>query len=199
MSTSGQQIGILGGSFNPVHAGHLMLASWLAQFTGIDRVWLMLSPANPLKTGRIDIAPDADRLEMLNIACRGYENVRPCDIELSLPRPSFTFRSLNELSERHPDCRFRLIIGSDNWLIFNKWKNHTEIIQRFSPIIYPRPGYDVDPATLPSGVLLVDAPIVEISSTFIRHAIAEGGDMKAFLPPGVAEYILTRKLYRNDI
>ena len=197
MALPARLIGIMGGSFNPVHSGHIMLASWLAQYAGIDSVRLMLSPANPLKADRHDMASDRHRLEMLRIACRGYDRIAPTDIELSLPRPSFTINSLNELSRRHPDCRFRLIIGSDTWLIFDRWRDHSEIIERYAPIIYPRPGYIVDPSALPQGATLVDAPSIEISSTFIRSAIARGDDMKAFLPPGVDEYIRVNHLYTN--
>ena len=191
------QTGVLGGSFNPVHAGHLMLASYLAQFTDLDEVWLMLSPANPLKV-RTDDVTDSQRLAMLRIACEGHRGVSECDVELSMPRPSYSIDSLSRLSELHPDRDFRLTVGSDNWLIFDRWRAYEEIIRRFRPIIYPRPGYPVDASTLPAGVTMVNAPVADVSSTFIRSAIAEGKDMGAFLPAGVAGYIKENGLYCAD-
>lgn len=193
-ATPRRTIGIMGGSFNPVHAGHIMLASWLAQFAGLDEVWLMLSPANPLKSDA-GMASDADRMAMLEIACSGYSHLRPCAIELEMPRPSFTINSLNALSAAHPDLDFRLIIGSDNWLIFDRWRQSQLIIDRFAPMIYPRPGYAVDPTSLPPRVKLVEAPLIELSSTFIRRAIAARRDVRAFLPPGVDRYIRDHSLY----
>ncbi len=192
-----RHIGILGGSFNPVHTGHIILADYLVQFTGLDEVWLMLSPANPLKTGNAapDI-PDTDRYSMLDIATDGIKGVRPCDIELSMPRPSYTIDSLRELHRRFPHTRFSLIIGSDNWLIFDRWREHRAIIEEFTPIVYPRPGYEIDPATLPPEVTFVNAPTIDLSSTFIRRAIAEGHDMTAFMPHGVGRYITSHNLYQ---
>lgn len=187
----------MGGSFNPVHAGHLMLADYLVQFGGLDEVWLMLSPLNPLKADQDAPTDDSHRMEMLRIATRHTPHVGVTDIELSLPRPSYSCTSLRALRERYPECRFSLVIGSDNWLCFDRWRNHREIIAEFTPVIYPRPGYPVDPATLPDGVSIVDAPVFEISSTFIRSAIAEGHDMTNFLPPGVYEYICAESLYKR--
>jgi len=195
---SRKRIGILGGSFNPVHIGHIMLASYLAQFTGLDEVWLMLSPANPLKTSS-EMASDSERLSMLKSACSDYPYIYPCDIELSLPRPSYTINSLDRLAELHPDMDFRLIIGSDNWLIFDRWRNAQKIIERFKPIIYPRPQFDVETSSLPSGVTLVNAPQIEISSTFIRQGISNGHDMAAFLHPKVYEHIKLSGLYITHI
>lgn len=194
MPDTSPQIGIFGGSFNPVHIGHIMLASWLVQFTDLDAVWLMLSPANPLKK-MAEGATDLNRLEMLQAACQPFDRIKPCDIELSMPHPSYTIDSLNRLEQIHPDCRFRLVVGSDNWQIFDRWKESEEIIRRFRPIVYPRPGYPIDHTALPPEVTAVNAPVIEISSTFIRQSLADGLDMRAFLPPGVADYIHQHELY----
>jgi len=187
----------MGGSFNPVHFGHLMLADYMAQFTGMDEVWLMLSPLNPLKEGVASMVSDSDRLAMLDIAVRSTSGVKVCDIELEMPRPSYSIDSLRELKRRYPCFRFSLIVGSDNWLIFDKWKDYRSIISEFTPVIYPRPGYAVDACSLPSGVTLVKAPVIEISSTFIREAINQGHDMNNFLPSGVWEYIVSHHLYQK--
>lgn len=191
-----QTIGILGGSFNPVHLGHLMLASYLTQWGYADQVWLTLSPQNPLKSPD-SLIPDLKRLTMLNLAIKGAKKIDVCDIELTMPTPSYTVNTLDLLARRYPDKRFRLIIGSDNWAIFDRWHEYRRILDTYGVIVYPRPGYPISReevrATL--GVTLVDAPTVNISSTFVRKAIAEGRDMGYFLPSGVAKYITDHKLY----
>jgi len=195
MSEVPKVIGILGGSYNPVHNGHLMLASFLAQWGYVDQVWLMLSPRNPLKSGN-NLLPDIKRLSMLNIALRGAKNLDVCDIELTMPVPSYTINTLDLLASRHPNKRFKLIIGSDNWAIFDKWKDGQRILDDYGVIVYPRPGYPVVERHI-DGMEVVDAPTVNISSTFIRNAIAKGRNMEYFLPYGVNKYIIDHKLYRQ--
>jgi nicotinate-nucleotide adenylyltransferase len=156
----------------------------------------MLSPLNPLKANPEELISDSHRLEMLRIATKGNPRLLPCDIELSMPQPSYSINSLNRLQELHPDKQFSLIIGSDNWLMFDRWRSYEEIIKNFSPIVYPRPGYNIGIHTLPQNVTLVNAPTLDISSTFIRDSIAMGFDMQNFLPKGVAEYINQNGLYR---
>lgn len=190
-----KRIGILGGSFNPVHAGHLMVASYVCQIARLDEVWLSLSPANPLKTGLAG-ASDSDRLNMLRIAVDGSESLKVCDAELSLPRPSYTLTLLDLLTEQYPDCSFRLIIGSDNWLLFDKWRDPDVIREKYGIIVYPRPGYEVE-GELPENVEMVDSPTVNLSSTFVREAINRGIDMNFFLPQGVYIYIKEHKLYET--
>ena len=191
-----RKIGVLGGSFNPIHIGHILLADYLVQFSTLDEVWLMLSPLNPLKVHDGDnMVSDSLRLDMLETACSGHPDIIPCAIELTMPRPSYSIDSLGLLSSRYPECEFHLIIGSDNWNIFDKWRDWQTIIRRFRPIVYPRPGYPVDPASVPEHVTLTEAPVFDISSTFLRKAIAEGHDMELFLPSGVWDFIKSNKLY----
>lgn len=191
-----KSIGILGGSFNPVHVGHLMLANYISQFTDVDEVWLTLSLLNPLKQGNNETIPDFQRLEMLNIATKGSSGIAVCDVELSMPKPSYTADTLKRLQILYPSCRFRLIIGSDNWLIFDRWRNHEEILNEHGVIVYPRPGYPLsDPNH--DNVEIVNAPTIDLSSTFIRRSIAEGKDMSYFLPNGVYRYIIENNLYKH--
>lgn len=190
------RIGILGGSFNPVHLGHIQLADYLVQTTDISEVWLMLSPANPLKQYPAAMPTDAQRMEMLSIAAQSSPRLRATDVELSMPRPSYTIDSLRRLGTLYPDVEFSLVIGSDNWLIFDRWRDYLSIISEFHPVVYPRPGYPVDAATLPPEVTLADAPMLDISSTRLREAIASGLDMNLFLPAGVMDYITAHHLYR---
>jgi len=190
-----ETIGILGGSFNPVHIGHIILASYLCQWRYVDKVWLTLSPQNPLKDPR-GLIPDMKRLAMLNIATRNIGGIETCDIELSMPRPSYTIDTLDVLSKRHPKKHFKLIIGSDNWLIFNKWREYHRILDQYGVIVYPRPGYDIDKIAV-DGMEIAHAPLVNLSSTFIRQAISLNKDMSLFVPAGVYKYICDNKLYRD--
>lgn len=188
-----ETIGIFGGSFNPVHSGHMMLASYLTQWGYVDQVWLTLSPLNPLKNAT-DLLPDTKRLAMLTIAARGAQNIDICDIELSMPRPSYTINTLDLLAERYPDKRFKLVIGSDNWHIFDRWRDAQRILDDYGVIAYLRPGYPIDKRAI-DGLEVVDAPMAHVSSTFIRDAIAKGRNMNYFLPAGVYKYIIDNKLY----
>lgn len=189
-----RRIGILGGSFNPVHIGHTILASYLVQWGYVDSVWLTLSPRNPLKDPA-DLIPDTKRLTMLNIAIKGSTKLDVCDIELSMPVPSYTINTLDTLKRMYPSYDFHLIIGSDNWQLFNRWKEGQRILDEYGVIVYPRPGYPM-PEGHVDGMEAVKAPLVDISSTFIRNAIARGRDMDYFLPAGVYKYIVDHKLYR---
>ncbi len=186
-------IGILGGSFNPVHIGHLMLANYITEFSEIDCVWLTLSPQNPFKLSD-NLLSDNERLKMLEMAVKDAENIHVCDIELTMPRPSFTIDTLNRLSLLYPDKRFKLIIGSDNWAVFDRWKDYEQIIEKYGIIVYPRPGYPIQPTDV-GNVEIVNAPLLEISSSFIREGISQNKNMNYFLPQGVYKYITDNNLY----
>ncbi len=188
-----ETIGIFGGSFNPVHIGHLMIASYLKQWGYVDKVWLTLSPNSPLKDAK-DLLPDLKRLAMLSLATRGSDDLEICDIELSMPRPSYTISTLDLLAKRHPGKHFKLIIGSDNWEIFDQWKESQRILDQYGVIVYPRIGHPINERNI-DGMEYVQAPTVNISSTFVRDAIARGRDMNYFLPQGVYRFIVENKLY----
>lgn len=188
------RVGIFSGSFDPIHIGHAMMVSWISQYSDLDEVWLMLSPQNPLKVGK-KMTPDAQRMAMCRLVADDIKGVKCSEFELSLPKPTYTYRTLTQLSAEYPDKQFVLIIGSDNWLLFDKWRDYKEIIAEYEIFIYPRPGYQVA-GELPDNVkLLEEAPQALISSTFIRDAIKNGKQLNYFIPAEVLSYIQKHKLY----
>ena len=193
-----REIGIFSGSFNPIHNGHLIMANYMCEFTTLDEVWLIVTPHNPLKN-RTDMLDEQVRLKMVELAVEKYNNIKASDLELHIKRPSFTINTLEKLSHEHPECNFSLIIGADNWSFFDKWKDYNKIIDNYKILIYPRHEVEVIiPESLQKTIKLVSAPIIEISSTFIRHSIKEGKNVRAFLPQEVYDYIENENLYRHE-
>jgi nicotinate-nucleotide adenylyltransferase len=192
------KIGVFSGSFNPIHTGHAMIANYVVQTCGLDQVWLMVSRRNPLKSDS-NPADDLDRLEMVKSVTARNPRLKASAFELSLPAPSFTYRTLGMLRERYPEDEFTLIIGSDNWLDFNLWRDHDRIVAEFRIIVYQRPGFYIpaeEAGVLHANVtLLQNAPLAEISSTFIREGVKKGMNLSFFLPDEVLDYIKRRNLY----
>lgn len=186
--------GIFGGSFNPIHIGHLALANYLCENGYIDELWFLVSPQNPFKQNE-KLLDDKTRLRMVNAAVKGYKRFSVSDFEFTLPKPSYTINTLNKLSETYTDRDFYLIIGADNWAAFDRWKSPEEIISKHHVLVYPRLGYDI-PEKLPQNVRAVDSPLIEVSSTFIRESISQGKDVRYFLHPAVYEIIEKESLYR---
>ena len=182
------------GSFNPVHIGHLALGNYIAEFVGVDEVRYIISPQNPLKneTGLLD---DSIRLEMLRRSLSDYPKFSISDIELFLPKPSFTFQTLSALSGKEPDTQFILIIGSDNVDIFHKWKNYEWIMDNYPIFVYPRLGSSNHIPDNYSNMTLINAPVIEVSSTFIRQSIQAGKDVRFFLPEAAYRMIIEQRLY----
>ena len=189
------KIGIFSGSFNPIHLGHIMLAGYLCEHEGLDEVRFVVSPQNPLKSPD-DLLDDRVRLEMVEQGIAGYPCFRSSDMEFALSRPSYTIRTLDEFKKREPDKEFSLIIGADNWDQIDKWKESRRIVTENPVLIYPRRGYEKEPRPLWGKAKYTDAPLIEISSTWIRRAIALGHDVRYFLPLPVFQYIEQNGLYR---
>lgn len=176
--------GIFSGSFNPIHIGHLALANWLCEFAELDELWFVVTPLNPLKS-RGELMDDVTRLRLVEAAVAGYPKFRASDIEFSLPRPSYSIDTLRALEGKYPDRQFCFIMGADNWASVHHWKEGEELIRRYPIIVYPRKGYDIHiPSDLPS-VSKADAPLMEVSSTFIRESIKAGKDVRFFLPEAI--------------
>ncbi|MBQ8521389.1 MAG: nicotinate-nucleotide adenylyltransferase [Bacteroides sp.] len=184
-----KSIGIFGGSFNPIHIGHLALANYLCEYGDLDELWFMVSPQNPFKANASDLWDDDFRLELARLAVEDYPKFHASDFEFHLPRPSYMVNTLQKLREAYPDCEFILIIGADNWASFPRWKDAEVILKHHRLLVYPRPGYEIDESALLPSVRLVDTPLLEISSTFIRESIAAGKDVRYFLHPKVWERI----------
>ncbi len=183
-----QKTGIFSGSFNPIHIGHLALANYLCAFEGLDELWFMVSPHNPLKE-QTDLWPDELRLQLVQLSIEGYPKFRASDFEFHLPRPSYTITTLDRLKEAYPEREFILIIGSDNWNLFEQWREPQRIITENKLLIYPRPGCAIQANELPENVRLVHSPTFEISSTFIRHSLAAQKDVRYFLHPAAFQRI----------
>ena len=174
------------GSFNPVHIGHLAIGNYIAEFAGVDEVRYIVSPHNPLKE-EADLLDDSIRLEMLRRSLSDYPKFTVSDIEFSLPKPSFTFQTLSVLSKQEPDTQFILIIGSDNVDIFHKWHNYEWIMENYPILVYPRLGSSNCIPSHYSNMTLIDAPIIGVSSTFIRQSMRVGKDVRFFMPEGAYE------------
>ena len=173
--------GIYGGSFNPIHNGHIALARHLLQEAELDEIWFVVSPQNPFKVQQQLLADDK-RLLLVRKALAPYPQLVASDFEFSLPRPSYTWHTLQGMSAQWPDRELHLIIGADNWLCFDRWYHADDIRSTYPIIIYPRQGYDIVPSALPQGVRLVNTPLYNVSSTEIRADVAAGRDISGKVP-----------------
>src|SRR5690606_13280194 len=191
-----RKIGLFFGSFNPIHTGHLIIANYMAHYTGLDEVWLVVSPHNPLKK-KDSLINMYDRLEMVNLALEPADRIRSSTIEFSLPQPSYTVDTLSYLREKHPDRKFVLIMGSDNLASLHKWKNYEILLRDYRIYVYPRPGHPV-PNKLDDhpAITITDTPLMEFSATFIRNALKKGKDIRYFVPDKVLDFIEAKGLYR---
>jgi len=192
-----KKIGLFFGTFNPIHVGHLIIANHLAEYSDLDEVWLVVTPHNPHKK-KSNLLEDTHRLAMVRIAVEEYPNLKASNIEFDLPQPNYTVNTLAVLEEKYPDKKFCLIMGEDNLKSFHKWKNFEVILDRHPIYIYPRISEGV-PETKFSNhpkITKVAAPIVEISSTFIRKGIKSNKNIHPLLPQNVWQYIDEMNFYK---
>ena len=198
-----KKIGLYFGSFNPIHIGHLAIANYMIEFSpDLDHIWFVISPQNPLKK-KSTLLANHHRLYLTELAIGNNPELEASDIEFYLPRPSYTINTLTYLEERYPTNRFALIMGADNLKTINKWKNYDLLLEKYEIYVYPRPGYPTDKIGAEKNILknavihYVDAPLMEISSNFIRTSIKEGKNIRYFLPPKVYEYIRDMHFYEK--
>jgi nicotinate-nucleotide adenylyltransferase len=184
------------GSFNPVHIGHLAIANYITEFYEIDELWFVVSPQNPFKK-KESLLDDYHRLEMVNLAVGDHTKFRASSIEFGLPQPSYTINTLEVLKEKYPSRVFSIIIGSDNLENLHKWKNYEALISEHEIIVYPRNNFIPTEEIIIGKINFVKAPIIEISSSFIRQSIKEKKDMRFFLPESVYKYLTDMHFYEK--
>lgn len=189
-------IGLYFGSFNPVHNGHLQIAREMLLQVGFDELWLAVSPQNPLKAAD-DLASNEHRLAMLKLAVAGLDvPVRISDVELSLPTPSYTYKTLEVLATQHPSDRFAIVMGSDNLAVIEKWKEYKHLLEKYPIYFYPRQGDNSDELAATYGVHKVNASLLDISSTQIRDFVSKSQPIDELVPSAVVAYIHDNGLYR---
>jgi len=195
MKPTATKTGLFFGSFNPIHLGHLMIASYMIEFTDIDDVWFIISPHNPLKK-KSTLLPDVNRLYMVNVAVEDEPKFNASNVEFHMPRPSYTIDTLTYLQERYPTHDFVLLAGSDIFPTFHKWKNYEQLFSLYKFYIFPRPFTKTHPFENHPSITQMKAPLIEISSSFIRNGIKAGKNMQYFLPRKVWEYLDEMGFYK---
>lgn len=190
-----QNIGLFFGSFNPIHIGHMIIANIMAENTNLHKVWFVVSPQNPFKPAK-GLLHEFDRYDMVNAAIADNYKLQASDIEFSLPKPSYTIDTLAVLSEKNPNKNFKVIIGEDNLINFEKWKNHDQILQRYGLFVYPRPDVTNSDLKRHPDVTIVEAPLLDISATYIRQCIKDNKSIRYLVPEPVEQMIRLRGFYK---
>ena len=192
------KIGLYFGTFNPIHVGHLIIANHMAEFSDLDQIWMVVTPHNPLKT-KSTLLNDYKRLEMVHLATAEYPKLRPSDIEFKLPQPNYTVNTLAYLQEKYPSHSFALIMGEDNLNSLHKWKNYEVILENHDIYVYPRVFEKTEDSAFKNHqhVHFIDAPVIEISSTFIRESISSGKNVRPLLPAEVFDFIDLNNIYKK--
>ena len=194
------KIGLYFGSFNPIHVGHLIIANHMAEYSSLDQIWMVVTPHNPLKQ-KNTLLDDYQRLHLVNLATDDYPKIKPSDIEFKLPQPNYTVNTLAHLKDKYPQHEFSLIMGEDNLKSLHKWKNYEFILENHDIYIYPRiletNDSETSSALNQSRIHKIDAPIVEISSTFIRENIKNKKNVRPLLPEKVWQYVDHNNFYRK--
>jgi len=191
-----EKIGLFFGSFNPVHIGHMIIANHLIEHTSLNKVWMVVSPQNPFKS-KSSLASNYDRYHLLSLAIGDHPKLRPSNVEFDLPTPSYTIDTLVYLKERHIDHEYALIMGGDNLTTFHKWKNYEQILEHHHIYVYRRPRHGESRFDNHPKVSFVDAPLLDISATYIRKSIREGKSIQYLVPEEVYEYLRTSHLYQT--
>ncbi len=189
-----KKTGLFFGSFNPIHMGHMMIANYMVELTDLKDIWFVISPHNPLKK-KSTLLADHHRYYMVQLAVEDDARFRASSIEFDMPQPSYTIDTLTYLREKYPDHEFVLIAGTDNFTSFHKWKNYQTLLDLYPIYVYPRPGSDLGEYEGHHNIKLIPAPMVEISSSFIRKAVKAKLDIRYFLPAKVYEHILEMHFY----
>lgn len=191
----GRKVGLLFGSFNPIHTGHLILANFMATHTDLDAVWLVVSPQSPFKVGQ-ELLGENQRLDLVQRAIAGNERLGVLDIEFTMPKPSYTINTLDELRRRYPATQFVLLMGEDNLPGLPSWKQAERILAENEVYVYPRPGAGETTVDSPSSVRLVAAPLLDISATFVRECVRAGKSIRYLVPEAVEQQILAAGYWR---
>lgn len=189
-----QKIGLFFGSFNPIHIGHLVIANVMAENTDLNKVWFVVSPQNPHKPSK-GLLHEFDRYDMVKAAIADHYKLEASDIEFHLPRPSYTIDTLAHLTEKFPGKEFKIILGQDNLESFPRWKNYEEILRQFELYVYPRPGVINSELMHHERVKMVEAPLMDISATYIRACIKGNKSIRYLVPEAVEQMIRTRHFY----
>ena len=192
------KIGLYFGTFNPIHIGHLIIANHMAEHADLDQVWMVVTPHNPLKK-KATLLDDYHRLQMVYLATEDFAKIKPSDIEFKLSQPNYTVNTLAHLQEKYPDHEFSLIMGEDNLKSLHKWKNYEVILEHHDIYVYPRISAENENLTFKNHpkIHLIDAPVVEISSTDIRHNIKKSKNVQPLLPHKVWDYIDHNNFYKK--
>lgn len=189
------RVGLFFGSFNPIHTGHLVIAEYLLEFSDLDEIWFVISPQNPLKNKSI-LATDEHRLNMLRLGVpENNSRLKICEVELTMPRPSYTVDTLKELRRVHPNNEFVVLMGSDSVKTIDQWKDSEALIADWDIYVYPRENSAMLIKFPSKRFTLIDAPILGISSTQIRDLVAKGLNVSGYVPDDVSDYIIRNKLY----
>ncbi|MFN7748211.1 MAG: nicotinate (nicotinamide) nucleotide adenylyltransferase [Cyclobacteriaceae bacterium] len=194
MDAPARKIGLFFGSFNPIHIGHLIIANIMAENTDLSKVWFVVSPHNPLKDSK-SLLHEFDRYDMVKAAIADHYKLEVSDVEFHLPRPSYTIDTLAHLVERYPNHSFRVILGEDSLVNLPKWKNYRQLLDLYGLYIYPRPGSEKTELHRHPNVTLVDAPLLDISATYIRQCIKNNKSIRYLVPEPVEQMIRQRHLY----
>ena len=189
-----RKIGLFFGSFNPIHMGHMIIANIMAEHTDLGRVWFIVSPQNPFKPSK-GLLHEFDRFGMVKAAIADNYKLEVSDVEFHLPRPSYTIDTLTVLKERHPQHEFRVILGSDNLNGFERWKNHEQILNHFGLYVYRRPESGAAAVSSHPNVQFVEAPMLEISATYIRQCIRDNKSIRYLVPEAVEQMIRIKNFY----